>query len=302
MRKLYTILMTVALVATVQAQTTVSATLEVGDYEGATAMVEGSYFDVAPTSFYLAHTGTQMIYLADNLASLAQLSDVKITKLTYRYSNMDAYSEMTRDIKVFMQQIDENEFQKVKNVKQFFDFDETQPLLETTAVYDLVETYGIDGEIEFDLSSHPFAFTPGKNLLVTIVMDAQDDDNCLGSGFDLQFYSTGYRHRAMTFTHNYVSFLDYKDTEDFPDASAILGCGTDVDLPVTKIDYTYTTQETIVGDINGDGLVDISDVNLVINVMLGKETSPAADVNGDGNVDISDVNMVINIMLGKSNS
>ncbi|MBR5727652.1 MAG: hypothetical protein IKX39_03295, partial [Muribaculaceae bacterium] len=54
------------------------------------------------------------------------------------------------------------------------------------------------------------------------------------------------------------------------------------------------------GDLNGDGSVDISDVNAVINMMLGKTPqTPAGDVTGDGNVDISDVNAVINIMLGK---
>ena len=58
-------------------------------------------------------------------------------------------------------------------------------------------------------------------------------------------------------------------------------------------------QETgIVGDITGDGTVDIADVNAVINVMLGKSTA-AADVTGDGQVDIADVNVIINIMLGK---
>ena len=51
-------------------------------------------------------------------------------------------------------------------------------------------------------------------------------------------------------------------------------------------------------DINSDGKVDISDVNEVINVMLGKSTA-SADINGDGKVDISDVNAVINAMLGK---
>ena len=46
--------------------------------------------------------------------------------------------------------------------------------------------------------------------------------------------------------------------------------------------------------------VDISDVNAVINMMLGKaDKTSAADVTGDGSVDIADVNMVINIMLGK---
>lgn len=56
----------------------------------------------------------------------------------------------------------------------------------------------------------------------------------------------------------------------------------------------------VLGDLTGDGCVDISDVNAVINMMLGKTPpTPAGDVTGDGNVDISDVNAVINIMLGK---
>ena len=62
-----------------------------------------------------------------------------------------------------------------------------------------------------------------------------------------------------------------------------------------------TPPPTIPGDLNGDGVVDISDVNAVINMMLGKVSPTAAgDVTGDGNVDISDVNAVINIMLGKT--
>ena len=51
-------------------------------------------------------------------------------------------------------------------------------------------------------------------------------------------------------------------------------------------------------DVTGDGKVDVSDVNEVINVVLGKSTA-SADVTGDGKVDISDVNAVINVMLGK---
>ena len=51
-------------------------------------------------------------------------------------------------------------------------------------------------------------------------------------------------------------------------------------------------------DLNGDGKVDISDINEAINVMLGKSAA-AADVNGDGACDIADVNAVINAMLGK---
>ncbi|MBR1475498.1 MAG: SUMF1/EgtB/PvdO family nonheme iron enzyme [Muribaculaceae bacterium] len=60
---------------------------------------------------------------------------------------------------------------------------------------------------------------------------------------------------------------------------------------------------TSVGDVTGDGQVDIADVNAVINAMLGKaasaEQQAASDVTGDGLVDIADVNAVINAMLGK---
>ena len=58
------------------------------------------------------------------------------------------------------------------------------------------------------------------------------------------------------------------------------------------------------GDVNGDGTVDVSDVNIVINIMLGKANASDypgnADCNGDGKVDVSDVNIIINIMLGKA--
>lgn len=56
----------------------------------------------------------------------------------------------------------------------------------------------------------------------------------------------------------------------------------------------------VLGDINGDGLVDIADVNAIINMMLGRIPSTVAgDVTGDGYVDIADVNIIINLMLGK---
>lgn len=70
--------------------------------------------------------------------------------------------------------------------------------------------------------------------------------------------------------------------------------------------WAVTTGATVLvpGDVTGDGSVDVSDVNAVINVMLGKENSQQiialADVTGDGSVDVSDVNAIINIMLGKA--
>ena len=104
-----------------QAQNIQSGTLLVGDYEGATTVVEGSYWDSAPTTFYLCHTGSQMIYTAEDLADLAGLDGVKIQKFTYRFMNVGGYETMTRDVKVYLQEIETTEFAKIEGVKQFFD-------------------------------------------------------------------------------------------------------------------------------------------------------------------------------------
>jgi hypothetical protein len=54
----------------------------------------------------------------------------------------------------------------------------------------------------------------------------------------------------------------------------------------------------IKGDVNGDGEVNIADVNAVIDVILGSGSNTFADVNKDGEINIADVNVIIDIILG----
>ncbi len=56
-------------------------------------------------------------------------------------------------------------------------------------------------------------------------------------------------------------------------------------------------QETVTGDVNGDGQVDITDVNLIINAILAGSDNTTCDINADGEVDITDVNLAINAIL-----
>ena len=58
-----------------------------------------------------------------------------------------------------------------------------------------------------------------------------------------------------------------------------------------------------VGDVDGNGEVDGNDLNLLINILLGKDDADnydgRANVDGNGGVDGNDLNALINILLGK---
>ena len=68
-------------------------------------------------------------------------------------------------------------------------------------------------------------------------------------------------------------------------------------MAVYKITVDDGTPDTLPGDVNGDGSVNISDVNEVINCILAGRFTPGADVNGDGSVNIADINAIINLIL-----
>ena len=64
--------------------------------------------------------------------------------------------------------------------------------------------------------------------------------------------------------------------------------------------------QSIKGDVNGDGAVDVADISAIISCMAGESgiTNPlqqggSADVNEDGAVDVADISSVITIMASK---
>ena len=58
------------------------------------------------------------------------------------------------------------------------------------------------------------------------------------------------------------------------------------------------------GDVNGDGEVNIADINALLNIILGNiaddETMLRADVNEDGEINVGDINALVDIILGPS--
>ena len=74
-------------------------------------------------------------------------------------------------------------------------------------------------------------------------------------------------------------------------------------FPGAFLDYTFKQGEKSgfpKGDVNGDGEVNIADINALIAIILGGEDNSEgrSDVNGDGEVNIADINAVIAIILG----
>ena len=234
MKKFYMILAAIAAM-TMTAQAQNWATIDVGDWDNATTY-NGSYFDMAPTTFYVAHTGVQMLYTPDLLADMDGKQNVRIKGLTFMFHD-ETFEEITRNVKIYVQETDATEFAvNEEGVKQFFPFSEENQVWEEERFYDMLYFYGEDYTTAFRFDC---PFTPGKGLLVTMVFDAMDDDNCtMGSDY-APFYTSGIRSKAMTYTNNSTSFVDYAVGPDFPDATAMLGCGTNVDLPLTRIQYTY---------------------------------------------------------------
>jgi hypothetical protein len=62
--------------------------------------------------------------------------------------------------------------------------------------------------------------------------------------------------------------------------------------PATRLDASLSN-----GDINNDGIVDASDVQLLVNAILAIAAVPGADVDGDG-LSATDLQAVINRALG----
>lgn len=75
---------------------------------------------------------------------------------------------------------------------------------------------------------------------------------------------------------------------------------------ITMLDDSGSDIETAVlsvaGDVNRDGRISVSDINLAIDIFLGSTTRAeqelAADVNLDGKLSVSDVNAIIDLYLG----
>ena len=101
-----------------------------------------------------------------------------------------------------------------------------------------------------------------------------------------------------------INIADNVAAGDYPIAlSSIKLTETNIDnyYEIAEVVSKLTISDYELGDISGDGVVDVSDYIGVANHILGKTpagfNAMAADVNGDGVIDISDYIGIANIIL-----
>lgn len=72
--------------------------------------------------------------------------------------------------------------------------------------------------------------------------------------------------------------------------------------PMLKVFVKGVVPIYIKGDVNGDGSVDIADINATISIILQESSASDflgdPDANGDNDIDINDINLMISIILG----
>ena len=76
--------------------------------------------------------------------------------------------------------------------------------------------------------------------------------------------------------------------------------GTEIFIRRTS-DFEFRTGNTIPGDANGDGLVNVTDIVATVNYIMEKPSDgfikEAADLNGDGVVNVTDIVMMVKIIM-----
>ena len=101
-----------------------------------------------------------------------------------------------------------------------------------------------------------------------------------------------------------IAYVQIKATSSFPDSGTIglknsIAAEADATKHVLPDCVAIAGEQTsLKGDVNGDGEVNIADINAVIRMIISSELGLKGDVNDDGEINIADVNAIIKIILG----
>ena len=240
-------------------------TLSLGNYEEVVAgdwnedqCYQGSWWMIAPTQFYVKHTGSQFIYTKEQLA---QMAGKEVKGMSFVFYNQSSFSAIPRTINVWVKEIDDDAFayNDEKKAYAYFDFDDAEKVLTDYAFdTDFVDYYCLNGELNLAFDK-AFAYSGDKNLLVTITFDG---DETAETSSDIEFYyNTDAENMAMSTNSDNVTFADYHESEDWPYAKGAgytVSHATQLAQPLTQFTYQEAAKPEVkpaelTGTVSSDG-------------------------------------------------
>ena len=64
-----------------------------------------------------------------------------------------------------------------------------------------------------------------------------------------------------------------------------------------QIYYRRSNTNLVLGDINSDGVIDILDIIMIVNIIISGQYNGLADLNSDGIINVLDIIQLVNIIL-----
>ena len=166
---------------------------------------------------------------------------------------------------------------------------------------------GSDAEEDLSLTSYNNVMNGGDSGDVVIPYDH-------ANSLLWQYINSGYMPPGNNDLTNpqvdlIAQWIDEGALPNVPDCDPTLGCGQ-AETCCNGLLYPTTCCEancdepigecgdnSLVGDLNDDGILNILDVVLMVNMVLDGEYADAADMKGDGVINILDIVTLINTIL-----
>ncbi|MFW5615156.1 MAG: carboxypeptidase regulatory-like domain-containing protein [Prevotella pectinovora] len=265
-------------------------TLALGNYDDLTAYdwdenqtYQGSWWMVAPTQLQVKHTGAQIIYTKEQLASM---KGKEIKGISFKYYNLAAFQAYPRTINVWVKEIDDNAFvyNEAKKSYCYFEYsDATKAATDFTFDTDFVDAYNENGDLAINFNT-PFAYSGEKNLLVTITFDGEDVTD---SSTDIEFYfNTDAPNLAMSTCSDNTTFADFNESEDWPYANgggSTISHAPKLSQPLTRFTYQEASKPVVKpAELSGSVKCDESAIAGAKVVLTSGETSLEATSDAEG--------------------
>ena len=151
----------------------------------------------------------------------------------------------------------------------------------------------LDFEDTFSLSTNKgasqFINLPSENLNLMITTDYVDDIN-------LSHLIIG-ENNSVDIVELIPDNNNFYITVSETGSNVIVANSKYNDIYSSDINFSISTQSNLLGDVNGDFLINVQDIVIAVDLALNNEYASLADFNSDNYIDVLDIVQLINLIL-----